>query len=211
MNFRTLLAILLAVPLTLAGCLGGDGGALAGAGSTDAAAADNNVQPAAAAGTTPEEAPAAEAQSAAAPVNQAVLWNGKLGTRACVPAGPNTCMSFFSMGGHNAEFLKLDGAPVGAALTLTWASAGPHDEQLDFMLLDVEGEESSWSGDIITEASGASPLTIETSDIVLAPGRHLVIAVWPTSVVPDPLYAFVETGTSFKVEGTVTVRPAVEN
>lgn len=213
------LLILALLALPLAGCLGADDAPVEAAStgsSTASAPADPTPNPAAPQPASPASSePASSTQAAsdanetqaaapAAPVTKEFLWNGKMDTGACIPLGPGVCQYRTIEWGDSFKFYD-EADPVGASLTLTWTSRGPHDESLRILLLAVEGDSRSWSGTVFASAEGPSPVTVDAPAFALEPGQFLVVGVVAPSATPQPVYARVETGTAFQVEGQLLV------
>lgn len=156
----------------------------------------------------PAEAAAVPAEAPAlVPAETEVVfsWDGTLDIGACVPSNLNACWGT-ALPGESEIFVELEGAPLHGALTLTWASSGPHDEALELVAIEAQGRPGQWAGFPIAWASGPSPLVLEFEvEEPFDEDDKLILQVRADSVTPSPLYTTVESGTAFSVEGLVVL------
>ena len=131
----------------------------------------------------------------------AQAFDGLLEKTACVPAGPDACVSPLGVGSWHA--LDYDGAPSHATLTLSWEAASPVTESLGFVLVVVKScGDGCKEGKGVGHAEGASPLTLD-ADVDVPDGAWLETIVYPPRLTPSPVYGMVTTDQPYKVEGEV--------
>lgn len=193
------LAIILVLALIAAGCVGQENDAPLGSAS---ATAEVEAQ------APPVEAAPGEplAEEARAPTVVPVEWHGKTGAYACIPSGPYSCISFFSLAQSDSsmEIEARDGT-----LTLTWDAATPATEQLVLSVYSIERcGERCWSstGNYYHRVEGGSPLELSLDPVELAEEESLIVYVQqPRTPTPPPVYGFVSLEQEFHVTGEVVV------
>lgn len=171
-----LLALLLALPLGLAGCL--------------TSAAEPEVEPQ----VTPLPATAAEIP---------VLIEGSLGV-VVLTCPVVTCVGRTVVGTTERIFEQdVQGDLERINLTLTWDASSAVTRNLRLGVFTCGGEckgDSELSA--IEYVDGPSPLVLDLAGFSVGEGETLSVFVWVPSMTPSPTYAVVTTPQAFHVEGS---------
>lgn len=192
-------ALLLALAVLAAGCLGEDAAAVDDAPLVEDASADA-VAPASVAAT----APLVENGTA----TYAVVLDGRTPLRACVPDGPGTCRGM-SLPGSDASAFTASGLaarPLAADVTLTWSASGPHTAFLTLGIVAM----TSCGGDCrnaayVARVTGESPLALKLDAIEWPEEAALYWGVSAPCLSAGPAYACGGAEQDYHLEGTVTV------
>lgn len=163
------------------------------------------------AGTDPT--PAADGDATLVPREFPFAFEGRTGTSACLPSGPNSCMGPpvpLGAGGENVFTpVEYDGTPDAASITLSWEAQTPAADEMVLSLFAVRSCGDGcfeWDGDMFQEyAVGTSPLTIDAEDIQLGENETLYMHVSLNEPNPSagPLYMSYSLEQPFAVEGVL--------
>ena len=204
MASRRALPALLLLLLPLAGCVGTEEPETLAPGAQveDAPPAED---PAGGAAPAPSQPDAATPPAPSAPATTAVSWDGRLGTSACIPAGPGSCTRPMDADDANVLLLDEGEAPRVAALAVAWTAATPLTERLTatFYAMHACGE-GCWEGAALGPGvTGTSPLVVSVEAPALGREEVLALVVTEARATPDPVYGHARVDQAFHVEGTV--------
>lgn len=163
-------------------------------------------------GAAPEAEPTVVEGVALVPREFPFAFEGRTGTNACVPAGPNSCVGL-PAGGTPSENtfneLLYEGTPKSVEATLVWEAATPATEDMYLAVFAVRscGDQCfEWGGDSFYEVvSGPSPLTLSATGVFLGENETLQVKVGLERKVPytPGVFFFYSIDQEFTIEGKV--------
>ena len=195
-------AVLLLPALLLAGCF---------AAEEPLETADVEATPRAVASATEASASQPPPPTAVVPRDHPFAVSGRIGTNACVPAGPNFCVGLpaGTPSENTLTRLAYNGAPTHVEATLTWDALTPATEEMYVAVVAArscgDGCYEWDEGAFAALASGASPLVLSAADVTLREGEMLYMEVGPVSALPTApgLFYYLDVEQPFEVEGNV--------
>lgn len=206
---QPLIVTILLAATALAGCSGSDPGSLAAAPSPGHA---TNVLDS---GSTPDlgesSSSTASTQKQPDPVDVAVDWTGKTGTRVtyCIPQVVIAyCSGVVVHAAQQTHQLDYDGTPQKAHVSAKWTPNTPLTNEL---VLSVAGSLPCGSGCLklreLAAKQGPSPIELDLPEIKLAEGEKVAVQVALPPLLPPPQYTGFSADQEFKIEGSLTIIP----